>query len=222
MKKVLIFGNSMFSKEIYNVISKDIQNYEVLGFTLDKEYTAEKTFCGLENYDFNELTSYYNRDDYEIILSVGYSRMNDLRKQIYDRCIEKKYNIGTYIHPSAIVFSKKIGVGNIVSENVILRHDTILGDCNFFGYGTFISHDCAVGDFNYYALNVNIAGNVKMGNNNFFGVGSVVSNDLSIGNYNIIGAAGCVDRNIDENTVITPPPNRYVTMPKRRLEMLLR
>ena len=64
MEKVIIFGTGDISQIAYLYLSEN-KNYEIVAFTIDKEYIKEDTFLGLpvvafENLEDEEFVEYIN------------------------------------------------------------------------------------------------------------------------------------------------------------------
>lgn len=221
MEKILIFGTTMFSKQMWHFLKAEPEKYEVLGFTLDKEYMTESTFCGENIYAFEDLDKTFDMSEIKILLSVGYKNMNDNRKIIYMRCKQKDYMIASYIHPSVVNHAKKIGEGNIILDFVQLDYDCEIGNCNIIKGTSDFAHDSCIGDFNYFAGLCHICGAVKIGNQNFLGVSCLIRSLKSMGNKNLIGATAYMDESIGDCTIVSPTKSRIVKSTEHAIALLL-
>lgn len=220
-KKVLIFGTTMFSKEMMNYILGDEESYEIVGFTVDKEYLKEEMFCNYRVYAFEELNTYFNMQEVGIIPSIGYSEMNDHRSEFFEKCKKNNYKIVSYIDKTVVNYAKSIGEGNIILDFVQLRHDCIIGDGNIIKGTSDIAHDAVVGNFNYFAGVDHIGGAIKIGDKNFFGISCIVKNEIEIGNKNLIGAGVYLSESLGEYTVVSPAKARIVQSSERMISMFL-
>lgn len=221
MERVLIFGDTMFSKEMMNYILGHKGDYEIVGFTLDKNYIKQKKFCGFNVYPFEELNDYFDMSDVGIILAIGYHEMNDHREKVFNECKKRNYRIASYIDKSVINYAKEIGEGNIILDFVQLRHDCVIGNGNIIKGTSDIAHDAIVGDFNYFAGLCHIGGAVKIGNKNFLGISCIIKNEVEVGYKNVIGAAVYLPKDLDKFIVVSPSQNRYVQVNEKRVGMFL-
>ena len=57
-KQIVIFGDTIFSEELKNIISLECGNDKVIAFTIDSKYKKSEEFCGLPIYPFEQLEQY--------------------------------------------------------------------------------------------------------------------------------------------------------------------
>ncbi|WP_285824207.1 hypothetical protein [Schaedlerella arabinosiphila] len=219
-KKVLIFGTTMFSKEMMHYLQKD-DKWEILGFTLDRDYKKEEFFCDYKVYPFEDLEIYFNMENTEILPSIGYSGMNSHRKLFFEKCEKKGYKIASYIDRTAINYAKSIGKGNIILDFVQLGHECTLGTGNIIKGTCGFAHDSQIGDFNYFGGSDHIGGAVIVGNENFFGISCIIRSQIKIGNENLIGAGTYLSESIGKYTVVSPAKARIVKSSKRAISLFL-
>jgi len=177
----------------------------------------QETFCGLPIVAFEDLSKIYSPNDYSILLSVGFKKVNNLRSSIYRSAKSQGYSIASYISRKAIIQTNQIGEGNIIFEGSIIGPYCKIGVGNIIRSGANISHDCEMGNFNYIAPSACIAGNVIIGNNTFIGVNSTVRNEIFLADYTVIGAAAYVNRSTKEKEVIVP--SKSITLEKNSFEI---
>lgn len=153
---------------------------------------------------FEEIDSIYPKDTYSFFVCVGYTRMNEGRKQAYLRIKEKGYQVLTYIHPTALVQTDQIGEGSLIFENVTIGSFCSVGLCNIFYPCSYVAHHTHVGDFNFFAISCSIAGHVTVNNQCFFGNNSATKNGIVIASKTLIGAGAYLADNTNECDVIVP------------------
>lgn len=219
-KKVLIFGTTMFSKEMMNYVLDD-GGWDILGFTLDKKYKSEDFFCQYKVYAFEDLESHFDMNVVEIMPSIGYSEMNDHRERFFSTCKEKGYRIASYIDKTVINHAKSIGEGNIILDLVQLRHDCVIGNGNIIKGTSDFAHDSIVGDFNYFAGLDHIGGAAKIGNKNFFGISCIVKNQVEVGNKNLIGAGTYLAESLNQYMVVSPAQARIIKSSEHAMSLFL-
>lgn len=85
MKNIVILGNNDFGRLLNYYISIDDKR-KVVAFTVNKEYIMEDSFCDLPVVPFENIENIYPPDKFEIMLAIGNSKMNDVRKKMYFEC----------------------------------------------------------------------------------------------------------------------------------------
>lgn len=215
-KKVVIFGCSEFSTMIRHYIEK---NDQVYAYCADKEYIHENTYDGLPLVAFNDMKKLYPSDKYEMVIAIGYNQMNDIRKGRFIEAKQMGYNIYSYIHPSAIISTSKIGEGNIILENVVIAAGVTIADANIFQIGTVIAHHTTIGSYNFFAPKCAIAGDINITNNCFLGTNCTIKNGIYIAPYSLCGAGSVITQSTDIYSVTVPP--RSITLDKNSRDMKL-
>ena len=221
MSNIIIFGTNAFSKLMKWYIENDTDN-KVIGFTLNSEYVKEKSFCECPIYEFENLDKLFPEKNFEILLTVGYSQMNGVREKLFNDCKNSGYKIGSFIHSSVTLFSKNIGEGNILLENVRVQPFSKIGDGNIIQHFTIVSHEAKVGNFNYFAGNAHVAGISQVGNRCFVGINAIIQNGVKLASYNLVGAGACVSKNTEEYMITAPNKMRCFKASIRAMDLFLR
>ncbi len=221
MRKIVIFGTSPFAKLMKWYIENDSDD-AIVCFTVEKAYMNETEFCGLPVVAFEELDTICKKDEVEILVTVGYRKMNQIREQIFKKCEDAGYKIASFIHSTVVNYADSVGYGNIILEEVKLQPFCSVGNGNIIQHFTIISHEAQVGDFNYFAGNVHIAGLSSVAHHCFVGINGLVQNTIKLAPYTMVGATACVNANTEEGTVITPSKNRVIKTSVKAMDMFLR
>lgn len=207
-KKVIIIGTTMYSAELRVIMNKE--GIDVLAFSVDGKYKSESVFNGLPVYEIEKLEDLVDMSCVEIILGLGYSRMNDVRKEKYFECKNKGYQIGTFCSSYATVLTDKIGQGSVIMPRSYVGPYSEVGFCNVIRAGSVLSHHDKLGDFNWIADGCVFGGGVKMGNNSFIGLGSTIRNEILINDYTFVGAHSYLGGNTIENTPYLGSPAKAI------------
>lgn len=209
-RKIVIIGNGIYAKMMQKYI--DNTGYGVVcAYSVDEKYIDEKIIDGIPVISFEDLRKKYDNKEVGLILGIGYSKMGEVRKRIYNECIKWGYEFLNYIHPTAIIASDAIiGNGNNILEGVIIEAGTCIGNANLIYGGSIISHDCYVGDYNTFSVKSVVAGCTNIMNNCFLGASSVVRDKVTIKNYVLVGAAAYAFKDMEEYSVIVPEKSRIV------------
>ena len=87
--KLLIYGNGSMAKVLYSYIR---HSAAVCGFTVDDKCIADNsgTFCGLPLVPFSNVQNIFHPDQCNMIISVGFVEMNDLREKKYFEAKKKR------------------------------------------------------------------------------------------------------------------------------------
>lgn len=203
MKNIVIFGTNDFGRLLKYYIDIDDER-EVVAFTVDKEYITSEEFCGKPVVAFEEIREAYPASEYEILIAIGNSKMNQVRQAVYQKCKDFGYTVASYIHSSCSIHTDNIGEGNILLENCLLYPYSKLGNGNLLWDHVLISHDCVVGDFNTFSSYADLCGYVKIGNNGYFGKHCILNDFMEIADYTLIGAAAYAKKNTKPYDVVVP------------------
>lgn len=186
MRNLIIFGDTPFAERLFKYISIEAKD-NVIAFTQEKSYISRKEIQGIPVVPFEELDGLLD-EDFEIIIGIGYTQMNQLKKKIYKMCKEKKYKVGTYISSNAIVYSSEFGEGCFIAPGSIVGPGCKFGICNYLESSVVLSHDNSLGNFNFLSTNAVFGGNARVENNCFFGLHSTVKDGITIASDNLFGS----------------------------------
>lgn len=202
MKKLLIFGNGSFARLMKWYIDNDDKR-EVVAFCCEEKYISDNTFCDLPIIPFEKVDNLYPKESYEILLGIGYSQMNNIRKRVFNECKAKGYKIASYFHSSTLIQTNNIGEGNIVLENTLIQPFVEVGQGNLIWYDISIAHDTVIGNFNTIAGKASLCGNVIIKDNCFIGNGSIVRDGIIINDFALVGAGTYIRKDFKEHEVIS-------------------
>jgi len=217
MKKVIIFGIGDISQIAHLYLSEDA-SYEVVAFTMDKEYIREDTFFGLPVVAFENLEEKYSQNEYKLFIPLSYTKINKLREQKFLEAKEKGYSFITYVHPKATVASNaKIGDNCFIFEdNTIQPFVTIEDNCILWS-GNHIGHHSTIKANCFIASHVVISGGCEIGENTFIGVNATLRDHIKIGKSNVIGAGALILGDTEDNKVYIATATEVSKVPSNRL-----
>lgn len=219
MKDIVIFGANDLGRLLKYYLEDDHDPRTVIAFTMNQEYIQEETFLGLPVVPFEAITDYYSPENYEILLAIGNSRMNDIRKKVFLDCKNKGYTVASYYHSSCSIHSKKIGEGNILLENCLVYPFSRIGDGNLLWDHVLISHDCVVGDFNTFSSYADLCGYVTIGNNGYFGKHCIINEHSQIADYTLIGA-NAYSKNETKRYDVVVPARSIILENKKSIDLM--
>lgn len=206
MKKMIICGCTIFSRHLCYTMEKDA-NIVTAAYCVSSEYMKEKEFDGRPVVLFENLNQIFGENNFQVLITVGYSTMNEGRKKLFHRCDELGYEIASFVESRATVDTERIGRGNIIIGDSCLQPFSQIGDGNLL-CDALIGHGSSIGNFNYFAPRCTIAGCAKVGNNCFVGINACVGNYVAVGDYSLIGAGVTLTQSIEGNSVVGAPKMR--------------
>jgi sugar O-acyltransferase (sialic acid O-acetyltransferase NeuD family) len=217
MQKVIIFGLGDISQIANFYLSFD-DKYEVIAFTIDKEYIGKDTFEGLPIVDFEKIETIYSTKDYKLFIPLSYTQVNKLREKKFLEAKEKGYDFISYISPNASISQNaKIGKNCFIFEdNTIQPFVTIEDNCILWS-GNHIGHHCLIKSNCFIASHVVISGGVEVGENTFIGVNATLRDHIKIGKSNVIGAGALILADTEDNKVYMEKATEVSRVPSNRL-----
>lgn len=218
MKKTFIFGCSSLGEMLFYHLKNEGHMPEA--FVLDDAYCNCDQFCGIPLIPYSKISKLLPAVDYEAYVAIGYSEMNEVRKNVTERLLAGGYSLPNYIHPSVINDSTAIGTGNLIFAGSIIDLYTEIGNSNIFYPGVMVSHDVKIGDYNFFASRSVLAGNIIIENQCFLGLNCSVKNSVKIGNNCLVGASAYVSRNLKDNSVLLPPKSVLLEKENGSKEMI--
>jgi len=220
MEKVIIFGLGDISQIARYYLDSD-DNYEVIGFTIDKDYIEGDTFEGLPLVAFENVDKLYPSSEYKLFIPLSYTKVNKLREQKFLEAKEKGYKFISYISPNATVATNaKIGENCFIFEdNTIQPFVTIEDNCILWS-GNHIGHHSTIKAHCFIASHVVVSGGVEIGENTFIGVNATLRDHITIGKANVIGAGALILGNTEDNKVYMETPTEVSRVPSNRLRGL--
>lgn len=208
-RKTVILGTSEFSEYVYHTILKENQ-IEVLAFSADKKWLNQhedfSMFNGIPVIALEDLTEHFKGDKFDVIITVGYVKMNGIREKLYKYVKELGLSVGSFISTRSICDSDDIGEGCIIMPTAYVPPCTKMGVCNIVNMGTYITHTGVVGDFNWFAATIVMGGNVKMGSNCFIGMGCTIKNGICVASNTFVGAGSYLSDDSEEGLAYMGSP----------------
>ncbi len=201
MKKLVIFGNSGFAKEVAD-IGFD-QGYEQIIFAVQSNPREQEV---LED-SIEDL-----KKDSDFAFGIGEGKV---RERLYEKY--KDFSFVNLIHSSATFGNnqrKKLdsAIGVIVAAGVRITNSVDIGDFTVFNLNVTIGHDSKIDSFASCMPGANISGNVIVNKGAYIGTGSVIlqgastENPMLIGANAVIGAGSVVTKNVSENVTVAGVP----------------
>ena len=205
-KKLVIFGDSAFAEIAYEYFVHD-SPYEVVAFRVTKQYLGRGQLFGLPVVPFEEVTSHYPPDQFDMHIALVYNQLNRIRIKFYNDSKEKGYTLANYISSKAFVWHNVVfGDNCFVFEDNTIQPFVRIGSNNVFWSGNHIGHHSSIGSHNFVSSHVVISGFCNIGNANFMGVNATMGNNLNIGNDCLIGSFVHIVKDIPDGSFMRGIP----------------
>jgi len=195
-KKLVIFGLGDAGELAYYYFKTD-SKYDVVAFTVDREYLIENVFCGLPVVSFDKLSEDFPPDKFDIFIALGYSKLNKIRAEKYLQAKNKNYHIASYISSKATILNNnQIGENCFILEDNTIQPFVTIGNNVTLWSGNHIGHHTVIKDHNFIASHVVISGRVTIEESCFIGVNATIRNHITIGEKSVIGAGVLILNNV--------------------------
>lgn len=210
-RPVVIFGADTFGSLARHCLTHDAGR-QVAAFTVDAAYVSGDKHDGLPLVPFEHLPERFPPEDYDILLALGYTRMNALRQERLARAHAIGYQATSYVSSrSSVWLDTPILDNTCIYEHSILQSYVTLGENVIVRAGANIGHHGRIGSHCFIASGVVTGGRVKMGERCFIGLGAVIRDGVTLGPRCFIGAGAVV-------LADTEPDSVYVGNPARKLD----
>lgn len=209
----VIFGVSDLGLLLYDCLCRD--GVSVQAFTVQKGFIENNIYCmNKPVIALEELASKFPPNETGIYICIGYKKMNMYRQKIFEIVKNSGFTILSYVHPSALISTDDLGIGNLIFERVMIGAFTKLGNGNICYPNSMIAHHTVIGDFNFFAISSSVAGKVLIGNNCFIGNNSSTKDRIIMKDYTLLGAGSYLSFNTNDFDVIVPA--KSICLQKKR------
>lgn len=204
MKNLIIVGNGPYSEMMRNYIEQT-ETGNILAYAVDAECIQQKEIGGIPVLSFENLRKNFPHDEVSLIMGIGYRKMGEIRKKVFEKCKAWGYQFENYIHPTALIAKDTIlGEGNNILEGVILEAGTVIGNANLFFGGSMVAHETMVGNYNTFSVKAVVAGCAVIQNHCFLGASSAVRDHVTLRDYVLLGATAFGFKDMDPYSVVVP------------------
>jgi len=189
MKKLIIFGISDAAELAHYYFVKD-SNYQVEAFSVDNAYLSDSGFfCGLPVVPFENVTDIYPPDRYAFFIALGYSNLNQTRKEKYFATKALGYELASYISSKATILNEgQIGDNCFILEDNTIQPFVTVGNNVTLWSGNHIGHHTRIDDHCFLASHIVVSGRVHIRESCFIGVNATLRDHITVGEKCIIGA----------------------------------
>jgi sugar O-acyltransferase (sialic acid O-acetyltransferase NeuD family) len=205
--KLVIYGIGETAEIAYEYFTYD-SDYEVVAFTVDKEYigTTESLY-GIPVIAFEEIEKKFSPENHSMYAASTYNKLNRVRTLMYNKAKGKNYRMANYISSKAFVWRNvTLGDNVFIFENNVLQHNVKIGNNVMLWSGNHIGHRTVIKDHVYLSSHCVISGFCEIGEFSFLGVNCTFNDNIKIGKNNIIGSGALIVKNTEDNQLMIGSP----------------
>ncbi len=204
MSKLIIFGTGDIAQIANHYFTIDTE-YEVVCFTVNKEYINMENFEGKPVIAFEDIEKLYPVNDYEMFIALSYSELNKTRATKYLEAKSKGYKLATYISSKCTFLTKNTcGDNCFIFEDNTIQPFVEIGNNITLWSGNHIGHHSILEDHLFISSHVVISGHCKICSYTFIGVNSTIGHQVTIERENLIGAGSIITKSTEIGDVYVP------------------
>jgi sugar O-acyltransferase (sialic acid O-acetyltransferase NeuD family) len=212
LNKVIIFGLNDFAELAHYYLTTDSE-YEVVAFTVNKEYLTTGIFKDLPVVAFEEIEQHYPPTEYLLFTPMVGIKMNTIRKKIYLEGKEKGYTFATYISSKATICHNEIGKNCFILEDNTLQPFTKIGNNVIMWSGNHIGHHSIVEDHVFFTSHIVLSGHCHVKERAWIGVNATIRDGITIGEGSLIAMGAIITKSTEDGGF-------YIGAPAKKQEKL--
>lgn len=219
-KPLVIFGSGNIAELAHYYFSSDSE-YEVVGFTIDKEYINNNHFKNLPVVPFENILSTFPPDRCDFFVALSYAKLNSVRKEKYENAKKMGYKLATYISSKSTCLTElPIGENCFILEDNTIQPFVSIGNNITIWSGNHIGHHSIIRDHTFLASHVVVSGGVDIGEQCFLGVNATLRDHIYIGARCVIGAGALILSDADPDGIYVGSPTDRSRIPSHRLKKI--
>ena len=203
----MIVGDSLFAEIAHEYFEHDSE-YDVVAFSVERDYVRRDRFRGLPVIPFDELAATHDPARHSVFVALAYGSLNRFRTRLLNEAAALGFD-SCELRLQQRLRGRNVRFGEhcfVFEDNTLQPFVTIGRNCVLWS-GNHIGHHGTIGDNVFVASHAVIAGSVRIGDNCFIGVNATLVNDIEIGADCWIGPAVTITRSVEPNTVWRAPPS---------------
>jgi len=202
--KVVIFGVGDFARVAHAYMEAD-SAHEVVAFTVNERYIQQPEMRGVPVVPFEAIEESHPAGEFGILVAIGFSRVNEARREVYEQCKGLGYEMATYVHSSVNRWKENsIGDNTFIFEENVVQPFVSIGDNTILWSGNHIGHDVTIGSHVFIASHAVVSGNTTIGDSCFVGVNATFRDGITVAPRCVIGAGALVMKDTSEGDVLAP------------------
>lgn len=201
-RKLVIVGDTAFAEIAYEYFTHD-SDYEVVAFSVEREYLGREELFGLPVVPFETLEETHAPAAHSVYCANVYTKLNRLRTRLAAEAKRKGFALASYVSSRAFVWRNvELGEHCFIFEDNTVQPFVRVGDNVVLWSGNHIGHHSSIGDHCFVSSHVVVSGFVHIGPSCFLGVNATFANNLTVGGRCVIGAGALVLGNVEEGQTV--------------------
>jgi sugar O-acyltransferase (sialic acid O-acetyltransferase NeuD family) len=198
---VVIFGVGDYARIASDYLDDD-SPHRVVAFTAHERYIEQPELLGRPVVPFERLRESHPPESFTMLVAVGFSRVNESRREIYEECRSLGYELISYVSSKASVWDGlQLGDNCFVFEDNTIQPFVKIGNNVVLWSGNHIGHDSAIGNHCFIASHVVVSGNCSIGDSCFVGVNATFRDGITVAPRCVIGANALIMKDTVEGGV---------------------
>lgn len=204
-QKIIIVGDTGFA-EIACLYFEEDYGYEVVAFSVEREFIKRDRVMDRPVVAFEELKSRFDPAEHQIFVAATYTQLNRLRERLAAQAKDWGYKLASYISPHAFLASNaKLGEHCFIFEDNTIQPFVTIGDNVVLWSGNHIGHHSTIESHCFISSHVVISGFVRIGHHSFLGVNCTLSNNITLGPDCWLGPSVTIVRDLPQGSLVKPP-----------------
>lgn len=217
MAKVVVFGTGQVASVVHTYLTED-SSHDVVAFTVGGSHVTSDTHLGVPVVPFEDVAVLYPPTEFAMIIAIGFQQVNRVRAEKYVEAKAMGYELLTYIHSKATVWSNLvIGDNCLVMENTVIQPFAVVGNNVILGPGSCVGHHSTIKDHCLLASHVDVSGNVTVEPYCFLGANSTVRDGVTVAEDCVVGANVGIFQDTDARGVYVGARPELLGLPSDKL-----
>ena len=201
MSDVVLFGLGDFARVAKVYLDED-SDHQVVAFTANDRYIDSAELDGAPIVPFEQLRDSHPPDRHAMFVAIGFSGVNEARREVYEQCKQQGYELITYVNSRADHWGElTIGDNCFVFEENVIQPNVRIGSNVILWSGNHIGHDSTIEDHVFVASHAVISGNCRIGESSFVGVNATFRDGITVAPRCVIGAGALIMKDTVEGGV---------------------
>lgn len=218
-KRVVIFGVGQLAELAHFYFTHD-SNFEVCGFTLDKDLINTDDFIGLPIVDYENVCNIFPPTEYQMFIAIGYSNLNKNRREKYEDAKQKGYTLASYVSSKSTSWpGLQVGENTFIMEDNTIMPFCKIGNNVLVWVNSILAHHMIIKDHVTITSHCAIGGNVVIDEMAFIGLNSSIKDNVKIGKGAVIGTAANVVKDVENYTLMIGNPAKPINVDTRNIKI---
>lgn len=198
-KKLVLIGAGELAEIACEYFTYDSE-YEVVGFSVEKDYLKKSILHDKPVIAFEKIIEYFPPETHEVFVAIPASQLNQLRTRFYQEVKKKGYQCATYISSHAFVWrNARIGENTFIFENNVIQPFVVIGNNVILWSGNHIGHRSVIEDNCFLSSHVVVSGYCRIGSGSFIGVNSTFNDRVEIPSDCVIASGTLVNKSLSQS-----------------------